>query len=102
MNCEWPDLLLKVSASSLEGRGSSGSDPDFFLVHFPANIPYTPSMTTTKPIVNLALDASLLSRIDDFWHDQRFNARSEAMRWLLEAALDRKLSPKKATKKGAN
>jgi metal-responsive CopG/Arc/MetJ family transcriptional regulator len=57
-------------------------------------------MTTNKPVVNLALDQALLSRIDTFWHDHRFNARAEAMRFLLEAALDRKLSPKPAKKAG--
>jgi metal-responsive CopG/Arc/MetJ family transcriptional regulator len=62
-------------------------------------IAYT-GCVTTKPIVNLALDPSLLSRIDDFWHDHRFNARSEAIRWLLEAALDKKLVP--AAAKGGN
>jgi metal-responsive CopG/Arc/MetJ family transcriptional regulator len=55
---------------------------------------------TSKPVVNLVLDPELLSRIDEFWHDQRFNARSEAMRWLIEAALDKKLTPKPAKKAG--
>jgi metal-responsive CopG/Arc/MetJ family transcriptional regulator len=52
---------------------------------------------TTKPVINLVLDPDLLARIDTFWHEQRFNARSEA----IDAALTKKLAPKVAPKKEA-
>jgi metal-responsive CopG/Arc/MetJ family transcriptional regulator len=60
-------------------------------------------MTTTKKVLNLALDEALLARVDDFWHEQRFNARSEAIRFLIEAGLDRKgaTTSKKADRKKA-
>jgi Arc/MetJ-type ribon-helix-helix transcriptional regulator len=38
-------------------------------------------------------------RIDDFWHEDRFTSRSEAIRWLIQAALDKKLKPGKAAAK---
>jgi hypothetical protein len=53
----------------------------------------------TKPILNFVVDRELLGRIDGFWHDNRFPTRAEAVRWLIEAALDKKLAPK-AAKKG--
>ena len=54
----------------------------------------------TKPILNFVIDPDLLSRIDGFWHDNRFPTRAEAVRWLIQAALDKKLAPKAAGKKG--
>ena len=57
---------------------------------------------TTKPVINLVLDPDLLARIDTFWHEQRFNARSEAIRWLIDASLTKKLAPKVAPKKGGS
>jgi metal-responsive CopG/Arc/MetJ family transcriptional regulator len=48
----------------------------------------------TKPILNFVVDRELLDRIDEFWHDNRFPTRAEAVRWLIQAALDKKLAPK--------
>lgn len=50
---------------------------------------------TDKPIINLVIDPSLLSAVDNFWHDNRFVSRSEAVRWLIQAALDKGLKPAK-------
>jgi metal-responsive CopG/Arc/MetJ family transcriptional regulator len=46
--------------------------------------------------LNLSLPDDLMERIEDFWHDNRFNSRSEAIRWLIQAALDKKLKPAKS------
>jgi metal-responsive CopG/Arc/MetJ family transcriptional regulator len=43
--------------------------------------------------LNLSLDPKLLERIETFWHLYRFRSRTEAIRWLLEAALNKKLEP---------
>jgi hypothetical protein len=43
--------------------------------------------TPTKHILNLVLDADLLSRIDDFWHAERLQARTQAIRALIELGL---------------
>jgi metal-responsive CopG/Arc/MetJ family transcriptional regulator len=50
---------------------------------------------TDKPIINLVIDPSLLLAVDNFWHDNRFVSRSEAVRWLIQAALDKNLKPAK-------
>jgi hypothetical protein len=50
----------------------------------------------TKPILNFVIDPALLRRLDDFWHDNRFPTRAEAVRWLIQAALNKKLAPKAA------
>ena len=55
---------------------------------------------TEKPIINLVVDPALLDRVDSFWHENRFVSRSEAIRWLLQAALDKKLKPSKSAAKG--
>jgi len=47
-----------------------------------------------KQMVNMLYEAELLSRIDDFRFKQRFESRTDAIRWLLTAALDAKLTPK--------
>jgi hypothetical protein len=54
----------------------------------------------TKPILNFVIDPALLRRLDDFWHEHKFPARAEAVRWLIKAALHKKLAPKAAGKKG--
>jgi metal-responsive CopG/Arc/MetJ family transcriptional regulator len=54
----------------------------------------------TKPILNFVIEPALLRRLDDFWHDNRFPTRAEAVRWLIQAGLDKKLTPKAAGKKG--
>ena len=71
------------------------------LVNMPHTI-YTGHMgNTEKPILNLVVDPALLARLDDFWHENRFASRSEAIRWLIQAALDKKLKPgKPAAPKG--
>jgi metal-responsive CopG/Arc/MetJ family transcriptional regulator len=48
---------------------------------------------TDKPIINLVVDTELLEQVDEFWHEKRFASRSEAIRWLIRAALDKKLTP---------
>lgn len=40
--------------------------------------------------VNLFLDETMLEQIDQFQALNRFTSRTEAMRWLLQFALDRK------------
>jgi metal-responsive CopG/Arc/MetJ family transcriptional regulator len=50
--------------------------------------------------LNLSLPEDLLERLEDFWHDNRFSSRSEAIRWLLQAALDKKLKPAKTSREG--
>ena len=47
-----------------------------------------------KQYVNVLFDDKLLSRVDDFRFKHRFASRTEAIRWLLKAALDQKLAPK--------
>jgi len=67
------------------------------IVNMPCEL-YTYLMgTTDKPILNLVVDPTLLGRLDDFWHENRFGSRSEAIRWLLHTALDKKLKPPKPT-----
>ncbi|MGA2716858.1 MAG: ribbon-helix-helix domain-containing protein [Bryobacteraceae bacterium] len=50
--------------------------------------------------LNLSLPEALVERLEDFWHENRFPSRSEAIRWLLQAALDKKLKPGKTASKG--
>ena len=47
-----------------------------------------------KQFVNIAFDEKLLARVDDFRFRARFQSRTEAIRWLIKAALDAKLAPK--------
>jgi metal-responsive CopG/Arc/MetJ family transcriptional regulator len=51
-----------------------------------------------KQMVNMLYDADLLKRIDDFRFQHRFESRTEAIRWLIQAALDKKLAPKEQPK----
>ena len=46
--------------------------------------------------LNLSLPDNLIERIEEFWHENRFGSRSEAIRWLIQAALDAELRPDKA------
>jgi metal-responsive CopG/Arc/MetJ family transcriptional regulator len=57
-------------------------------------------MSSTKPILNFYIDEQLLNRIDEFWHGHKYATRAEAVRWLIQAALDKKLVPKAVGKKG--
>ena len=47
-----------------------------------------------KQFVNISFEEKLLARIDDFRFKYRFASRTEALRWLITAALDHKLAPK--------
>jgi metal-responsive CopG/Arc/MetJ family transcriptional regulator len=49
-----------------------------------------------KQMVNMLYEAEMLKRIDDFRFANRFESRTEAIRWLVQAALDKKLAPKAA------
>jgi hypothetical protein len=51
-----------------------------------------------KQMVHMLFDDALLERIDAFWHDNRFRARAEAVHWLIQAAVDKKLAPSAAAK----
>jgi hypothetical protein len=45
------------------------------------------------PFVHLVVDEELLERIDDFRFSFRLPSRSEAIRWLITAALDQNPIP---------
>lgn len=48
------------------------------------------------PNLNLLLDEELLKKIEDFRFKHRFKNRTEAIRWLIDAALKAKLVPKES------
>jgi metal-responsive CopG/Arc/MetJ family transcriptional regulator len=50
-------------------------------------------MPTEKPKIILVMEDNLLKRIDDFRFDNRINSRSEAIRRLLEEALEKYAKP---------
>jgi hypothetical protein len=56
------------------------------------NIKYTLGMDETK-MVNVGFPAELLERVETFRFQNRFATRVEAIRWLIEAALNNKLKP---------
>ncbi len=45
-------------------------------------------MATKKPQVLLTLSDELKDRIDSFWHEERIISRSEAIRRLIQDALE--------------
>jgi hypothetical protein len=47
-------------------------------------------MPSTKPILNFVIDPSLLKRVDDWRFKNRFVTRAEAVKWLIEWALEQK------------
>jgi len=49
-------------------------------------------------LLHMRLELPLLKRLDDFRFKHRFESRSEAARWLMNSALDAKLTP--VAKKG--
>lgn len=51
-----------------------------------------------KPILNFVVDPKLLDQIDTFWHENKFPTRAESVRWLIQAALDKKLAPPRSPK----
>jgi hypothetical protein len=71
------------------------------VMHLSNGTVYTVAMPETQPdkqLVHVLLDMTLLDRIDGFWQNNRFPPRAEAFRWLIQAALDKKLEPKKPAK----
>jgi len=51
-------------------------------------------MAKTNQMIHMLVDESLLKRIEDFRFRARFATRTESIRWLLDAALKAKLTPK--------
>ena len=49
-------------------------------------------------MIHLRLDSDILGKLDDFRFQYRFESRSDAMRWLLSWALNRKPDPSKQDK----
>ena len=47
-------------------------------------------------MLHMLIDPTLLKRVDDFRFKARFATRTEAVRWLLDAALKAKLAPKES------
>ena len=47
-------------------------------------------MAEEKQPVHMLFEKDLLSRIDDFRFKQRFESRTDAIKWLLTWALDQK------------
>ena len=56
-------------------------------------------MATKKPQVLLTIDEILKKRIDEYWHSNHIISRSEAIRTLLQDALDRYEKKKKSEKR---
>lgn len=48
---------------------------------------------TNEIRTSVSLPAKLAERLDDYWHNNRLLSRSEAIRELLEAALDAASAP---------
>jgi hypothetical protein len=57
-------------------------------------------MADGDKMINIGIAPELLERIDTFRFENRFATRVEAIRWLIQAALDKKLRPGKAAAKG--
>ena len=53
-------------------------------------------MPSEKPFLSFVIDEQSLRRVDDFRFTRRFPSRAAAIKWLLEAALDRGLQPEKS------
>jgi metal-responsive CopG/Arc/MetJ family transcriptional regulator len=51
--------------------------------------------TDNNKMVHMRLNQLLLKRLEDFRFRHRFASRSAAARWLMKAALEAKLTPKK-------
>lgn len=49
-------------------------------------------------MINIGFAPELLERIETFRFENRFQTRVEAIRWLVGAALDKKLKPPRAIK----
>ena len=50
-------------------------------------------MAEGKVFLSFTLDPDLVKQLDKFWHEQMFDSRAEAIRWLLREALARGLKP---------
>ncbi len=50
-------------------------------------------MVSKKPFLSFVIGEELLKEIDDFWHDNHFQSRAAAIKWLLEWALNQNPSP---------
>jgi metal-responsive CopG/Arc/MetJ family transcriptional regulator len=50
-------------------------------------------------MIHMRFDQPLLERLDDFRFKHRFESRSEAARWLINAALKAKFAPEDKTQK---
>ena len=48
---------------------------------------------TEARMVHMRMDEALLKRLDDFRFKHRFESRSEAARWLMKLALNRRPIP---------
>ena len=57
------------------------------MVEYQEKVIYLIFMPTKKDILNFAVDADLMKRLDDFRFENRINTRSEAIRRLLYEAL---------------
>jgi metal-responsive CopG/Arc/MetJ family transcriptional regulator len=51
--------------------------------------------------VNVLLEERLIDLVDDFRFKNRLPSRTEAIRWLIRAALDAKLAPPKEERKAS-
>jgi len=49
-------------------------------------------MGSKKPFLSFVIEESLLSEIDNFWHNNHFQSRAAAIKWIIAWAL--KQSPK--------
>lgn len=59
-----------------------------FIIEYPLDLVYMDSMPTSKKILNFAVDDNLSERLDDFRFNNRINTLSEAIRRLLDKALE--------------
>lgn len=59
------------------------------------NTSYPFDMAGGDKMINIGIAPELLEEIDTFRFQNRFATRVEAMRWLMKAALDKKLKPAK-------
>ncbi len=50
-------------------------------------------MADDKQMLTFVIERPLLRRIDDFRFEHRFPSRAAAIKWLLEAALEKGLHP---------
>jgi hypothetical protein len=63
------------------------------------SIGYDVCMASGDKMVNIAIAPELIERIDTFRFGNRFATRVEAMRWLLQAALDSRLKPARTNRR---